>query len=299
MRRLEPVHPFDMTKQLQTLIERAWTRRADLSPHTASAEFRIAIKTVLDQLDGGALRVASKTSDTSDQEALAGGWVVHQWVKKAILLSFVVEENARMEAGGYTSFYDKIASKFAHYTAGDFAAGGFRVAPPAIARRGAFIARRVVLMPSFINVGAYIDENTMIDSWATVGSCAQIGKNVHISSNAVIGGVLEPVQANPVIIEDNCFVGACSAVLEGVIVGENSVLSTGVFLSQSTKIFDRASGDILTGNVPPGSVIVPGSLPSADGRYSLYAAVIVKKIDAKTRAKTAINDLLRSYEHCP
>ncbi len=284
---------MDRTAQLQTVIERAWTQRADLSPHTASAEVRTAIKTVLNQLDRGTLRVASKTAHTSDQEALAGGWAVHQWVKKAILLSFVIEENRRMEAGGYTHFYDKIASKFAHYTAADFAAGGFRVVPPAIARHGAFIAKRVVLMPSFINAGAYIDENTMIDSWATVGSCAQIGKNVHISSNVVIGGVLEPVQAHPVIIEDHCFIGAGSAVLEGVIVGENTVLSTGVFLSQSTKIFDRASGHVLTGYVPPGSVIVPGSLPSADGRYSLYAAVIVKKIDAKTRSKTAINDLLR------
>jgi len=236
------------------------------------------------QLDSGALRVAQKQD---------GEWIVNQWLKKAVLLSFRLTDNAVMPAGGFTQFYDKVPSKFANYSAEDFAAGGFRVVPPATARRGAFIGKNVVLMPSYVNIGAYVDEGTMVDTWATVGSCAQIGKNVHLSGGVGIGGVLEPLQANPVIIEDNCFIGARSEVVEGVIVGENSVISMGVFLGQSTKIYDRETGEIFYGRVPPGSVVVPGNLPSKDGSYSLYAAVIVKKVDAKTRAKTAINELLR------
>ena len=198
-----------------------------------------------------------------------------------------------MPAGGFTQFYDKVPSKFANYTAEDFAAGGFRVVPPAIARRGSYIGKNVVLMPSYVNIGAYVDEGTMVDTWATVGSCAQIGKNVHLSGGVGIGGVLEPVQAGPVIIEDNCFIGARSEVVEGVIIEENSVLSMGVYIGQSTKIYDRETGEVHYGRVPAGSVVVPGSIPSKDGKYSLYAAIIVKKVDAQTRAKTAINDLLR------
>ncbi len=238
---------------------------------------------VIGGLDSGRLRVAEKA---------AGEWVTHQWIKKAVLLSFRLEDNRLIE-GGEARYYDKVPSKFASSDAKTFAAGGYRVVPPAAARRGAFIARNVVLMPSYVNIGAYVDEGTMVDTWATVGSCAQIGKNVHLSGGVGIGGVLEPVQANPVIIEDNCFIGARSEVVEGVIVEENSVISMGVFLGQSTRIFDRASGEILYGRVPAGSVVVSGSLPSPDGKYSLYCAVIVKKVDAKTRAKTSLNDLLR------
>lgn len=278
-----------MSEQLQAIIDRAWENRAELSPKSACAEVREAIAHMLDKLDKGDLRIASKRPSA----LTGGGWEVHQWLKKAVLLSFRLTDNAPVAAGGYTQFYDKVPSKFAAYSADDFAAGGFRVVPPAIARRGAFIAKNVVLMPSYVNIGAYIDEGSMIDTWATVGSCAQIGKNVHISGGAGIGGVLEPLQANPVIIEDNCFIGARSEVVEGVIVGENSVLSMGVFIGQSTKIYDRETGEILYGRVPPGSVVVPGNLPSPDGRYSLYAAIIVKKVDAKTRAKTALNELLR------
>ncbi len=278
-----------MSEQLQAIIDGAWENRAELSPKSACAEVREAIAHVLDKLDKGDLRIASKRPAAPT----GGGWEVHQWLKKAVLLSFRLTDNAPVAAGGYTQFYDKVPSKFAAYSADDFAAGGFRVVPPAIARRGAFIAKNVVLMPSYVNIGAYIDEGSMVDTWATVGSCAQIGKNVHISGGAGIGGVLEPLQANPVIIEDNCFIGARSEVVEGVIVGENSVLSMGVFIGQSTKIYDRETGEILFGRVPPGSVVVPGNLPSPDGRYSLYAAIIVKKVDAKTRAKTALNELLR------
>jgi 2,3,4,5-tetrahydropyridine-2-carboxylate N-succinyltransferase len=219
-------------------------------------------------------------------------WVTHQWLKKAVLLSFRIEDNRLLE-GGATRYYDKVPAKFAGYGAAEFAAGGFRVVPPAMARRGAFVARNVVLMPSYLNIGAYVDEGTMVDTWATVGSCAQIGKNVHLSGGVGIGGVLEPLQANPVIIEDNCFIGARSEVVEGVIVEENSVISMGVFLGQSTRILDRASGQVSYGRIPSGSVVVPGTLPSADGSYSLYCAVIVKRVDAKTRAKTSLNELLR------
>ena len=262
------------------IIEQAWENRAQIAPAAAPAQLRDAIEEVIAGLDCGRLRVAEKT---------ASGWITHQWIKMAVLLSFRLEDNRVME-GGATRYYDKVPSKFESF---DFAKAGIRVVPPAMARRGAYIARNVVLMPSYVNIGAYVDEGTMVDTWATVGSCAQIGKNVHLSGGVGIGGVLEPVQAGPVIIEDNCFIGARSEVVEGVIVEENSVLSMGVFLGQSTKILDRASGQVLYGRVPAGSVVVAGSLPSPDGRYGLYCAVIVKRVDARTRAKTSLNDLLR------
>ena len=268
---------------LQTTIEQAWDQRTELSPATAPKAVREAVEHVLSELNAGRLRVAEKT---------AGDWVVHQWIKKAVLLSFRLEDNRPMPAGSL-QFYDKVPTRFEGWTAQDFAAGGFRVVPPAVARRGCFIGRNVVLMPSYVNIGAYVDEGTMVDTWATVGSCAQIGRNVHLSGGVGIGGVLEPLQANPTIIEDNCFIGARSEVVEGVIVEENSVLSMGVFIGQSTKIYDRATGQVSYGRVPAGSVVVPGSLPSADGRVSLYCAVIVKRVDAQTRAKTGINELLR------
>ncbi len=268
---------------LQQTIDQAWDQRAELSPKTASVAIREAVKHVLHELDSGRLRVAEKHGKD---------WLVHQWIKKAVLLSFRLEDNRPMP-GGALQFYDKVATKFENYSAEDFAKGGFRVVPPAVARHGSFIAKNVVLMPSYVNVGAYVDESTMVDTWATVGSCAQIGKNVHLSGGVGIGGVLEPLQANPTIIEDNCFIGARSEVVEGVIVEENSVLSMGVFISQSTKIYNRATGEISYGRVPAGSVVVPGNLPSGDGRVSLYCAVIVKTVDAQTRAKTAINELLR------
>jgi 2,3,4,5-tetrahydropyridine-2,6-dicarboxylate N-succinyltransferase len=259
------------------VIEAAWEGRAALNPGNAPRELRAAVDEAIAGLDSGKLRVAEKSG---------GEWVTHQWLKKAVLLSFRLEDNRVMES----RYYDKVPSKFTNF---DFGAGGFRVVPPAAARRGAYIAKNVVLMPSFVNIGAYVDEGAMVDTWATVGSCAQIGKNVHLSGGAGIGGVLEPVQANPVIIEDNCFIGARSEVVEGVIVEENSVLSMGVYLGQSTRILDRASGRILYGRVPAGSVVVSGTLPSPDGKYSLYCAVIVKTVDAKTRAKTSLNELLR------
>jgi 2,3,4,5-tetrahydropyridine-2,6-dicarboxylate N-succinyltransferase len=273
-----------MTQQLQQIIDQAWENRTEFSPKSAPAEVRDAVAHVLQQLDQGTLRVAQKDS---------GSWVVNQWVKKAVLLSFRLEDNVQIPAGQGMQFYDKVPTKFASYTADDFAKGGFRVVPPAVARRGSFIGKNVVLMPSYVNIGAYVDEGTMVDTWATVGSCAQIGKNVHLSGGVGIGGVLEPMQANPTIIEDNCFVGARSEIVEGVIVEENSVISMGVYIGQSTKIFDRATGEVSYGRIPAGSVVVSGSLPSADGRYSLYCAVIVKRVDAKTRAKTGINELLR------
>jgi len=268
---------------LQTVIDSAWENRASLSPASADRAVREAVEQVIAGLDAGRLRVAEKGAD---------GWITHQWIKKAVLLSFRLQDNVAMP-GAATRYYDKVPIKFAGYSDADFAAGGFRVVPPAVARRGAFIARNVVLMPSYVNIGAYVDEGAMVDTWATVGSCAQIGKNVHLSGGVGIGGVLEPVQANPTIIEDNCFIGARSEIVEGVIVGENSVVSMGVFIGQSTKILDRATGQILYGKVPPGSVVVSGGLPSPGGEYSLYCAVIVKKVDAKTRAKTSINELLR------
>ena len=273
-----------MTQQLQQLLDQAWEDRADISSKSAPAEVREAVAHVLEQLDAGTLRVAEKTN---------GSWTVNQWIKKAVLLSFRLQDNVVMPAGGGLQFYDKVPTKFADYTEEDFIKGGFRVVPPAVARRGSFIARNVVLMPSYVNIGAYVDEGTMVDAWATVGSCAQIGKNVHLSGGVGIGGVLEPMQANPTIIEDNCFIGARSEIVEGVIVEENSVISMGVYIGQSTKIYDRATGEVSYGRVPAGSVVVSGNLPSADGKYSLYCAVIVKRVDARTRAKTAINELLR------
>ncbi|MGJ9417470.1 2,3,4,5-tetrahydropyridine-2,6-dicarboxylate N-succinyltransferase [Massilia sp. CMS3.1] len=272
-----------MTQQLQNIIDTAWEQRADISPSGASAEVREAVSHVLAGLDAGTLRVAQKEG---------AEWTVNQWIKKAVLLSFRLENNVPIEAGGM-QFYDKVPTKFADYTAEDFAKGGFRVVPPAVARRGSFIGKNVVLMPSYVNIGAYVDEGTMVDTWATVGSCAQIGKNVHLSGGVGIGGVLEPMQANPTIIEDNCFIGARSEIVEGVIVEENSVISMGVYIGQSTKIYNRETGEVSYGRVPSGSVVVSGSLPSPDGKYSLYCAVIVKRVDAKTRAKTGINELLR------
>ncbi|AWW44264.1 2,3,4,5-tetrahydropyridine-2,6-dicarboxylate N-succinyltransferase [Polynucleobacter paneuropaeus] len=274
-----------MSQSIQNTIEQAWENRANLSPQAVSAEIRQAVNAVLEGLNSGTIRVAERQS--------VGKWEVNQWVKKAVLLSFRLEDNKPMSAGGYTQFYDKVPSKFENYTEADFAAGGFRVVPPAIARRGSFIGKNAVLMPSYVNIGAYVGEGTMVDTWATVGSCAQIGKNVHLSGGVGIGGVLEPIQAGPVIIEDNCFIGARSEVVEGVVIEENSVLSMGVYIGQSTKIYDRETGEVHYGRVPAGSVVVPGSIPASNGKYSLYAAIIVKKVDAQTRAKTAINELLR------
>jgi 2,3,4,5-tetrahydropyridine-2,6-dicarboxylate N-succinyltransferase len=268
---------------LQQTIEAAFDKRAEYSPASAPADVRKAVEAALDLLDRGEARVAEKQGSE---------WITHQWLKKAVLLSFRLRDNAVVD-GGFTRYFDKVDSKFAGFTPADFAAGGYRVVPPAVARHGAFLARNVVMMPSYVNVGAYVDEGTMVDTWATVGSCAQIGRNVHLSGGVGIGGVLEPVQANPTIIEDNCFIGARSEVVEGVIVGEGSVVSMGVYIGQSTKIYNRATGEVSYGRIPPGSVVVSGTLPGGDGRYSLYCAVIIKQVDAKTRAKTGINELLR------
>jgi 2,3,4,5-tetrahydropyridine-2,6-dicarboxylate N-succinyltransferase len=268
---------------LQQIIDAAWERRTEFPPTSAPADIKNAVAETLNNLDAGSIRVAEKIN---------GEWITHQWIKKAVLLSFRLKDNDIMD-GGNTQYFDKVDSKFANYTAQDFQKGGYRVVPPAIARKGSFIAKNAVLMPSYVNIGAYVDEGTMVDTWATVGSCAQIGKNVHLSGGVGIGGVLEPVQANPTIIEDNCFIGARSEVVEGVIVGEGSVISMGVYLGQSTKIYNRESGEVSYGKIPPGSVVVSGNLPSSDGKYSLYCAVIVKQVDAKTRAKTSINELLR------
>jgi 2,3,4,5-tetrahydropyridine-2-carboxylate N-succinyltransferase len=271
---------------IESLIEQAWTDRASLSASSAPAALRDAVEAALDDLDSGRRRVAEK---------IDGAWVVHQWLKKAVLLSFRLRDNVVMGGGERDPlrFYDKVDGKFARFDAEQFRASGVRVVPPATARRGAYIGRNVVLMPSFVNIGAYVDEGTMVDTWATVGSCAQIGRNVHLSGGVGIGGVLEPVQAAPTIIEDNCFIGARSEVVEGVIVEQDAVLSMGVYIGASTRIYDRESGQILYGRVPRGAVVVPGSLPARDGSYSLYCAVIVKRVDAQTRAKTGINELLR------
>ena len=274
---------MDQVASLQSVIESAFERRAEMSPAAAPAPVKDAVAEVLADLDAGRLRVAEKRGHD---------WITHQWVKKAVLLSFRLRDNEIMQ-GGYTHYFDKVDSKFARYSQEDFAAGGYRVVPPATVRHGAFIAKSVVLMPSFVNIGAYVDEGTMVDTWATVGSCAQIGKNVHLSGGVGIGGVLEPLQSSPTIIEDNCFIGARSEIVEGVIVGEGAVVSMGVYIGQSTKIYNRASGEVSYGKIPPGSVVVSGNLPGGDGRYSLYCAVIIKQVDAKTRAKTGINELLR------
>jgi 2,3,4,5-tetrahydropyridine-2-carboxylate N-succinyltransferase len=271
-------------QELQQLIEEAFERRADITPRNAESRVKDAVATVLDMLDKGKLRVAERVAG---QE-----WKTNQWIKKAVLLSFRLEDNAFIK-GGFTNYYDKVPSKFADYNSRDFREGGFRVVPPAAARRGSYIAKNVVLMPSYVNIGAYVDEGTMVDTWATVGSCAQIGKNVHLSGGVGIGGVLEPVQAGPTIIGDNCFVGARSEVVEGVVVEDNCVISMGVYIGQSTKIYDRETGEVHYGRVPSGSVVVSGNLPSKDGKYSLYCAVIVKKVDEKTLSKVGINELLR------
>ncbi|MBR0565217.1 2,3,4,5-tetrahydropyridine-2,6-dicarboxylate N-succinyltransferase [Azoarcus sp. L1K30] len=269
---------------LQSIIDTAFENRATLSPTAAPAEVRDAVDSVIAGLDAGTLRVAEKKD---------GQWVVNQWIKKAVLISFRLRDNEIMPAGSL-NFFDKVQTKFGDFTPEQFRESGFRVVPPAVARKGSFIGKNVVLMPSYVNIGAYVDEGSMVDTWATVGSCAQIGKNVHLSGGVGIGGVLEPIQAGPVIIEDNVFVGARSEVVEGVIIEENAVLSMGVYIGQSTKIYDRETGEVHYGRVPAGAVVVPGSLPSPCGKYSLYCAVIVKKVDAQTRAKTAINDLLRA-----
>ena len=271
---------------LRNVIEAAWERRAELKPTHADAELREAVEQCLAELDAGTLRVA---------EPRDGGWAVNQWLKQAVLLSFRINDN-RVVEGGHTRFFDKVPAKFAQFDAEQFRRGGMRVVPDAVVRRGAYIAPDVVLMPSFVNIGAYVDQGTMVDTWATVGSCAQIGKRVHLSGGVGIGGVLEPLQAAPTIIEDDCFVGARSEVVEGVVVERGSVLGMGVYIGQSTRIYDRETGEIHYGRVPAGSVVVAGNLPSKDGKYSLYCAVIVKKVDEKTRAKTSLNELLRTVD---
>jgi 2,3,4,5-tetrahydropyridine-2-carboxylate N-succinyltransferase len=271
------------TDTLEHLIDDAFEHRADVRPGQVPAGLIEALDDVLAELNAGRLRVAEK---------IGGTWTTHQWLKKAVLLYFRTRDN-HVTASGAEKFFDKVPTKFEDYNDAQFRAGGFRVVPGAVARTGSFIARNVVLMPSFVNIGAYVDEGTMVDTWTTVGSCAQVGKNVHLSGGVGLGGVLEPLQATPTIIEDNCFIGARSEIVEGVIVEENSVIAMGVYISQSTRIYDRSTGEIHYGRVPAGSVVVPGSLPSADGRYALSCAVIVKRVDAQTRSKTSINELLR------
>ncbi len=273
-----------MTQQLQTLIETAWDNRAELSPASAPKEVLDAVPHVIDQLNTGKLRVATREG--------VGQWTTHQWIKKAVLLSFRLNDNAIMKSGDLT-FFDKVKTKFSDMSEAELKATGVRVVPPAVARHGSFVAKGAILMPSYVNIGAYVDEGTMVDTWATVGSCAQIGKNVHLSGGVGIGGVLEPLQAGPTIIEDNCFIGARSEVVEGVVIEENSVISMGVYIGQSTPIYDRATDTVSYGRVPAGSVVISGNLPKDGGKYSLYAAVIVKRVDAQTRAKTSLNDLLR------
>jgi 2,3,4,5-tetrahydropyridine-2-carboxylate N-succinyltransferase len=276
-----------MTTALQATIDQAWEDRASLGPASAPAAVREAVDHAIGELNAGRLRVASRSG--------VGQWTVHQWLKKAVLLSFRLNDNQPVEAGALT-FFDKVPTKFSNTDEATIRASGVRIVPPAVARRGSYLAKGVVLMPSYVNIGAYVDEGTMVDTWATVGSCAQIGKNVHLSGGVGIGGVLEPLQANPTIIEDNCFIGARSEVVEGVIVEENSVLGMGVYLGQSTPIFNRETGETSFGRVPSGSVVVSGNLPktAANGQpYSMYAAIIVKRVDAQTRSKTSINDLLR------
>ena len=275
-----------MIEQLKLIIEQAYERRMEITPKNVDPVTRVAIEQTIEKLDSGEIRVAEKVNDE---------WVVNQWVKKAVLLYFRINENTVTESAG-NRYYDKVPLKFADYTAERFKAEGIRAVPGSIVRKGAYISKDVVLMPSFVNVGGYVGEGTMVDSWVTVGSCAQVGKHVHLSGGVGIGGVLEPLQANPTIIEDNCFIGARSEIVEGVIIGEGSVISMGVFISKSTKIFDRTTGEIYTGVVPPGSVVVSGNLPSKTGNCSLYAAVIVKHVDAKTLGKTGCNELLRSIE---
>jgi 2,3,4,5-tetrahydropyridine-2-carboxylate N-succinyltransferase len=276
-----------MTVQLQTIIDNAWDNRANINATNAAHEVRDAVEHVIVELNAGRLRVATREG--------VGQWTTHQWLKKAVLLSFRLKDNEVIKAGDL-GFYDKVQTKFAHLSDEEMKASGVRVVPPAVARRGSYIASGAILMPSYVNIGAYVDSGTMVDTWATVGSCAQVGKNVHLSGGVGLGGVLEPLQANPTIIEDNCFIGARSEVVEGVIVEENSVLGMGVYIGQSTPLFDRATGEISYGRVPSGSVVVSGNIPkvAANGTpYSMYAAIIVKRVDAQTRSKTSINDLLR------
>ncbi|MEE9319404.1 MAG: 2,3,4,5-tetrahydropyridine-2,6-dicarboxylate N-succinyltransferase [Granulosicoccus sp.] len=270
---------------LENIINDAWEQRADISPSNADSDIGNAVEKAIAMLDSGEARVAEPQG--------VGNWTVNEWLKKAVLLSFRLRDNEPMEAGGYTRFYDKVPSKFADMSANEFKASGVRVVPPATARKGSYIAPNTVLMPSYVNIGAYVDSGTMVDTWATVGSCAQIGKNVHLSGGVGIGGVLEPLQASPTIIEDNCFIGARSEVVEGVIVEAGSVISMGVYIGQSTRIYDREKDEVTYGRIPAGSVVVSGNLPSSNGKYSLYCAVIVKRVDAKTRGKVGINELLR------
>jgi 2,3,4,5-tetrahydropyridine-2-carboxylate N-succinyltransferase len=273
-----------MPQQLQKMIDAAWEERANYSTQSAPKDVLAAVEQVIAQLNSGRLRVATREA--------VGQWTTHQWIKKAVLLSFRLKDNVIMKAGDL-GFYDKVPTKFTHLDAQAMKATGVRVVPPAVARRGSFLGKGVILMPSYVNIGAFVDEGSMVDTWATVGSCAQIGKNVHLSGGVGIGGVLEPMQAGPTIIEDNCFIGARSEVVEGVIVEENSVISMGVYLGQSTPIYDRATDTVSYGRIPSGSVVISGSLPKNNGKYSLYAAIIVKRVDAQTRAKTSLNDLLR------
>ena len=270
---------------IQSIIEDAFESRASINPKSVSNELKGAVNEAINGLNNGSFRVASREGSTQN-------WRTHQWLKKAVLLSFRIKDNSIMK-GNYTNYFDKVESKFAHFSEKDFEEGGYRVVPSAIVRQGSFIGKNAVLMPSYVNIGAYVDEGTMVDTWATVGSCAQIGKNVHLSGGVGIGGVLEPIQAGPTIIGDNCFIGARSEVVEGVVVEDNAVISMGVYIGQSTKIFDRETGEVNYGRIPEGSVVVSGNLPSKDGTYSLYCAVIVKKVDAKTRSKVGINELLR------
>jgi 2,3,4,5-tetrahydropyridine-2-carboxylate N-succinyltransferase len=272
---------------LAATVEAAWETRADLAPDNAPEPVRAAVDRALGLLDHGALRVAEQQRD--------GRWTVNEWLKKAVLLSFRLNDN-RLTDAGYTRFFDRVPLKYAAHTEGRFRAEGVRIVPPAVVRRGAYVAPNVVLMPCYVNVGAWIGERTMVDTWATVGSCAQIGRNVHLSGGVGIGGVLEPLQATPTIIEDDCFIGARSEIVEGVIVGQGAVVSMGVFIGQSTRIYDRERDEVIQGRVPAGAVVVPGSLPAADGRYSLACAVIVKRVDARTRARTSINELLRGVD---
>lgn len=271
---------------IKPLIEQAYEDRDDITPHTASSELKAAVHEAIEWLDQGKARVAEKRG---------GEWVVNQWLKKAVLLYFRIEDNRLIE-GTHTRYYDKVPAKYSERDLGSFREGGVRIVPPAMARKGSYQAPGVVLMPSYVNIGAYVDSGTMVDTWATVGSCAQIGKDVHLSGGVGIGGVLEPLQAAPTIIEDDCFIGARSEIVEGVIVEQGSVISMGVYIGQSTRIYDRQSGEILYGRVPAGSVVVSGNLPAKDGSYSLYCAVIVKKVDEKTRSKVGINELLRRLD---
>jgi 2,3,4,5-tetrahydropyridine-2-carboxylate N-succinyltransferase len=268
---------------LKHIIEKAFERRGDITPRNVETHLKEAIGEIIERLDRGELRVAEKIN---------GVWTVNEWIKKAVLLSFRIEDNAFMK-GGFTNYYDRVPPKYAAFNPRDFREAGVRVVPPATARKGAYIAPGVVLMPSYVNIGAYVDSGTMVDTWATVGSCAQIGRNVHLSGGVGIGGVLEPLQASPTIVEDNCFIGARSEIVEGVVVGEGAVISMGVYIGQSTKIYNRETGEVIYGRVPPGAVVVPGSLPAKDGTHSLYCAVIIKQVDEKTRAKVGINELLR------